>query len=94
MTLLGRWRSSPDTLPSWEGKEISDVTGEGFVKICQRFAIDFSGIWTGELITKIKWDRAMHQLWTIDFFKSVNIRVTPDPKAPQKVHVCIAVIEK
>lgn len=79
----------------WEGKEISNVLGVGFVHENMRKNFDLAGLKPGMQMTRELKDRAIKELFKTGKFETADIKVTSDPSdaTGKKVNVTIMVTE-
>ena len=77
----------------WEGRELSDLLGQGFVRESKSHHLGLTGIKKGQPMTTEKKDRAIKELFKTLKFNDVQIKVEPDPANPGKVVATVIVGE-
>ncbi len=81
-------------IPEWEGKVVSKLAGQGFLRENRNKHFGLSGIKLGGLMTRALEYEATQELLKVGAFEDVAIQVTPDPANPSSVFVTIVVKEK
>jgi len=82
-----------EPIQDWEGKEISNLTAQGFNHENQNKNLGFIGLKKGDRITREKKDLAIKELFKTGKFQYVDLKIEDDKANPGKVLVTVVVTE-